>query len=127
MHKNKYRAWDQDRQWMLYDGNSCGYVAESEKHDVDVINSLFRRAKKRKLIYLQYVGLVDVERTKIYESDIVEKDGVIGVVEFVQSRAAFLIRQQNGQLGYFETDKSTRTAYKILGNIYENKELWPNT
>lgn len=127
MYKNEYRAWDKKREWMLYSGDSCGYVAEQEKHDLDVINSLLQKADNKNLIYLQFVGLLDVEHNKIYEADIVEKNGVIGVVEFFQGLVSFVIREQSGQLAYFETDNTTHTAYKKLGNIYENKELWSST
>lgn len=74
----------------------------------------------------QYTGLTDKKGRKIFEGDIVNSDGTIGIVKFGNYKNGFhfgyyvewikcpLLRQE---LGYWD-GKS-----KIIGNIFDNPEL----
>lgn len=68
-----------------------------------------------RLIWLQYVGVKDIDGKEIYEGDIIElADGNKGVVKF-----------EDGH--FFHTAKTSINGllywYKVIGNIYENSEL----
>lgn len=83
----------------------------------------------------QYIGCKDIYGKEIYEGDIIERTDKtpverfygkkeIGIVEYKSTRFLLKINQDN----YYGLNRddiffSYMADYKVIGNIYENKEL----
>jgi len=65
---------------------------------------------------MQFTGLKDKNGREIYEGDIINDDGIIMFIEFVQG--AFCKCNDNGNWIIHSCDK-----IEVIGNIYENSEL----
>ncbi len=70
-------------------------------------------------ILLQYTGVEDSAEDEIYEGDILydEDEDYKGVVEF--KNGGFMTDARGFGFEYLESDG----CFKIIGNIYENREL----
>lgn len=126
MREIKFRAWDKVEQmwcnYKIYDGTV--YLMD--------INTGVWYERYEDFDLMQYTGLKDINNVEIYEGDIVKlykekgnfKD--IGVVKFDKNKASFVLETQD-DYGYLSYDISYynyhKVYYKVIGNIYENKEL----
>ena len=76
---------------------------------------------------MQYTGLKDKNGVEIYEGDIIEcKTDIynlihIGEVVFKKEFAAFVIENICGETLFHHLSLNT---FKVIGNIYENPELY---
>ena len=129
MREIKFRAWDKAKQmwsnYKSYDGTlyfmdknlGCWYGSYHERYkDFDL---------------MQYIGLKDMNNIEIYEGDIVEISkeksylNDTAVVKFDKYSSSFVLVVQDDDCGYLSYDflYCDRILYKVIGNIYENKEL----
>ena len=129
MREIKFRAWDKVKQkW-------CNYkIDDGTVYFMDNDTGCWYRnypGKYENFDLMQYTGIKDINNVKIFEGDIVEMSKEnsdfkeIGIVKFVEGRASFLLITQDNDYEYLGYDFSyyDRIFYKVLGNIYENKEL----
>lgn len=130
MREIKFRAWDKVKQiW-------CNYKIDDGKVyfiDNDT-GCLYRNypGKYENFDLMQYIGLKDINNVEIFEGDIVEMSKEnsdfkeISVVKFDKNKASFVLETQD-DYGYLSYDISYynyhKVYYKVIGNIYENKEL----
>jgi len=102
-----YRFWDGKE--MIYHGY---------KHVDCSFHGLF--VCEGDTIPLQYTGLKDKNKQDAYEGDIVqENDGRIYLVKWIEDEAGFVLFQPPLHYRHFKDIK----VMKIIGNIYQNKEL----
>lgn len=129
MREIKFRAWDKVKQkW-------CNYKIDYGKvYFIDDDTGCLYRNYPRKyenFDLMQYTGIKDINNVEIYEGDIVEiskeksylKD--TAVVKFDKYSSSFVLVVQDDDCGYLSYDflYCDRIFYKVIGNIYENKEL----
>ncbi len=127
MEEIKIRVWDKEENRMI-SGDRFAF------EEYAPLNDLFRNNSK-KFDFMLYTGYKDINGKEIYEGDIIERtdktpvaglynEKEIGVVEY--KNAQFVLK--TGQDSYYEISYDgiffTHMAdYKVIGNIYENKEL----
>ena len=96
-------------------------VLPDQYGNTDLILDLY---PKDKIELLEFTGYYDIEGNEIYTGYIVSFTATIdrhfiGVVKWDDSSASYVLKAKNHYNEYFnEVDN-----IKILGNIYENKEL----
>jgi uncharacterized phage protein (TIGR01671 family) len=134
MREIKFRAWQKRLKEIYsvtgYHVNEAIYYCESEKgtrHTFGLID----------LEIMQYTGLKDQNGIEVYEGDIVhvEPTGQAWSVEYDDQEACFIVFNQLNSTRRFDTDFSDPECPivticegmefkpKVIGNIYENKEL----
>lgn len=126
--KIKFRAWDKAKQmwsnYKSYDGTlyfmdknlGCWYGSYHERYkDFDL---------------MQYTGIKDINNIEIYEGDIVKlsKENSdfkeIGIVKFDENKASYVLETQDDDISYnISYYNYHKVHYRVIGNIYENKEL----
>ncbi len=122
MRKIKFRAWDKKEKKMHYNAqntydfmiNNGGCFEESFKDVLEYDN----------YVVMQYTNNKDINSKEIYEGDIVETtralNYIIGVVSMI--KGCWYIR--DGEDSYYRLiPRFGKAENKVIGNIYENKEL----
>lgn len=73
----------------------------------------------------QFIGVYDSDGVEIYTNDITQDHIGIGVVEYVDHRAAFCVNYLNGECKWFidYVLKGERESIKVIGNVHRNIEL----
>lgn len=115
----RFRAWDKELKFMVdparyfveMDGSVWFNIGENQD---DLIDQTF------KLALMQYTGLKDV-----FESDIIRDHVGIGLVEYVDDKAAFRVNYKNGTAKWFidYNLKGEMESIEVIGNIWESPEL----
>ncbi len=77
------------------------------------------------VIFEQFIGVYDNEGVEIYTNDIIQDHVGIGVVEYVDHRAAFRVNYLNSEFKWFIDYilKGERESIKVIGNVHQNAEL----
>ena len=127
MREIKFRAWDK------VDGIWCNYkIIDGRVYFLDNDTGVWY-TKYKDFDLMQYIGVNDINNVEIYEGDIVEisketsylKD--TAVVKFDEYSASFVLVVKDDDCGYLSYNFSSYydkiISYKIIGNIYENKDL----
>jgi len=114
MREIKFRAWREKDRTMLYSGQESEYdsLVFWTQGDWSMFTGFFREG----LEIMQYTGLKDKNGKEIYECDVVEVEGGVGVIEWDEHDLAWDLRG-----AYMPITRSG--SPKVIGNIYENPEL----
>jgi uncharacterized phage protein (TIGR01671 family) len=127
MREIKFRAWDDKKEIMIYDGDEVGTI---DFHSGDHIDIFYIKMQSYDILRLytnimQYTGLKDKNGQEIYEGDIVKvsaprKDDLIFRVVWDDSQAGFQM--------VIDEDEVTSYSFfcvpcEVIGNIYENPGL----
>ena len=116
MEEIKIRVWYKEENRMI-SGDRFAF------EEYAPLNDLFNNNSKR-FDFMLYTGYKDINDVEIYEGDIVETtralNHIVGVVTMI--KGCWYI--QDGKDSYYRLIPRFGTAEnKVIGNIYENKEL----
>lgn len=119
--KIKFRVWDKYNKEMLGVENLDFEYGELSIR-TDMYNDYY---SPKDMILMQYIGLKDINGKEIYEGDIVElifeEDGETltgkGIVKYLDDWTGFFCVSFDGNC------TSSILNPRVIGNIYENKEL----
>ena len=124
----RFRAWDAERKLMTSSDLVEFYF---DKHG-ELKGKNYNRAGNVQLLeIMQFTGLQDSAGVDIYENDLISDHVGIGVVRYLDSKAAFRVvygfplLHVDGLAKWF-IDYSLRgekESIKVIGNIHENPEL----
>jgi len=130
MRDKKYKAWDKNAKEWVEDFiiDRCGNYYQTSKCEF--------WGDERELEIVEYTGLNDQNNVPIYEGDIFGILGgnveypndyeIHGEVYYDIELVAFCVNKTNGGWEYLHEYVYTLRS-EIIGNIYENPSLLPNT
>jgi uncharacterized phage protein (TIGR01671 family) len=117
MREIKFRAWDRQAGHMAYLGKAI-YMAE-----YNGITFFFPSNRKGKtgIELMQFTGLRDSRRKRIYEGDILREPegGECDVVEWNKESGGWGTKHWFSSVDFVEW----AGVHEVIGNIYENPEL----
>ncbi|MDK4479951.1 YopX family protein [Fusobacterium necrophorum] len=123
MKEIKFRIFDNSEKKFLIKNEkvSRGIFKDKVSEIVDFENNSVQinNPEDERYIFLQYTGMKDINDKEIYEGDIVRTFGDSFIVFYSQEQVGYLLKDTDG---YLETIRTYRV--EVLGNIYENPELW---
>ena len=120
----KFRAWHKEKKKMYIVNSICPYEDSSTKGGEVFLNGIERISFyfPEEVKIMQCTGLKDKNGTLIYEGDIVE-DTLINrfTVAFNKEYLSYLLTnvKTNERMVFYPSIK-----LEVIGNIYENKELF---
>lgn len=124
----KFRAWDNMKlEWFDHDTGEL-YIELNGNINFGWNGEIMDDYTGR-ITLIQYTGLKDKNGVEIYEGDIlVAGDGYLGVIEYHSKRAQFIGKNigeifQEDEYDTLYTKNGKFNSAKVIGNIYENKEL----
>ncbi|XGU47807.1 YopX family protein [Fusobacterium necrophorum subsp. funduliforme] len=122
MREIKFRVWDSlEKRFLIKNEKvSRGIFKDklSEIVDFENYSCQINNSEDERYMFLQCIGMKDINDKEIYEGDIVRTFGESFVVFYSQEHVGYLLKDIDGCL---ETIRSYRV--EVLGNIYENPEL----
>ena len=125
MREIKFRAWDKEKEQMLYQDDT---LITFESRYCSLEDVLYYKEEDFEI--MQYTGLKDSEGQEIYEGDIyqvINKD--LGedpaVCEIVFEEGQFKFKRIKGGFSFSEnlSESEGKDKIKYLGNKYKNPEL----
>lgn len=121
MRELKFRAWNKEKEIMVYEDedNSADYWDGIHASDVELVN--YRLQRDEEYIWLQYTGLSDKNGRWIYEGDVRENlFGKTFIVVYENELASFIGEYIEGGFDYL-ADCGADSI--LLGTKYENPDL----
>ncbi len=114
----RYRAWDRVNKEMVYDIQMAYDDQYGDFHERCFWDYLYPgEGNEIQYDIMQYIGKRDKNGKEIYEGDVVEEDGLKGVVKWNKKHLKFQYLTYYKSAGFYGFNG------KIIGNIYETPEL----
>ena len=119
----EFRAWNKEKKIMVYENedSSDDYWDGVCMSDVDMVNT---RLNNNKYVWLQFTGLKDKNKIKIYRGDIIKINSCKYVVEFEDYK--WIYKKPFGFMccAHYDIEFGDKKySVEVIGNIYKNPEL----
>ena len=118
MREIKFRAWEEDVEFMNY--SVC--ITTTENKSYYEVSEGFGLIEVNPEHVMQFTGLKDENSAEIYEGDVIEWLDPFGVTvrsQVIYDETTASYKTYKGELSHI----SIRPNLKVVGNIYENPEL----
>jgi len=127
MREIKFRAWDKNSEQMITEGGFIELNGNGAfKVFIETSGEWEENGKNGgDIILMQYIGLKDTDKKKIFEGDIlVDGDDVVGIVEYSINDGCFLLVDEYGIIAEhrYATEVFMWQKFTIIGNICEPPE-----
>nr|DAU46350.1 MAG TPA: YopX protein [Caudoviricetes sp.] len=117
----KFRAWDKETKSM----NGMAEIYRNRNQEIEL------HPRDENIILMQSTGLKDKNGKEIFEGDIIaievdDNEAPINAKVFQNRKIGILmfhVFEDNEDVPMVELLEDNSVAFKIIGNIYENKEL----
>jgi len=117
----KFRAWDKETKSM----NGMAEIYRNRNQEIEL------HPRDENIILMQSTGLKDKNGKEIFEGDIIaievdDNEAPINAKVFQNRKIGILmfhVFEDNEDVPMVELLEDNSAAFKIIGNIYENKEL----
>ena len=123
MREIKFRAWNKEKNIMVYDNEdgSAYYWDGMYASDVDGVNTILNSQTTLETYDLmQYTGLKDKNGSEIYEGDIIKTKDFYECGELVFKGKIEVVKSLDN---YINRCSFIDTSGEVIGNVYENPEL----
>lgn len=131
MREIKFRLWDKESFKMHYQRNSWDAWCFDDEYDSIhfplKVDGFMGYRDHHKAELMQYTGLKDKNDKDIYEGDLIDTNGGVGVVVWEPLKGLWGVRITNHELVWVDPLFNWYDATIVLGNIYENHELLEGT
>jgi uncharacterized phage protein (TIGR01671 family) len=121
MREIKFRAWYKPKKKM-YTLSLESINFETKLLGVYTIGEGYQQLRISDFELMQYTGLKDKNGKEIYEGDLLDCNGGIGKVVYLNEEAAFRVELNVPHACWFDS-LDIWADEEIIGNIYENPEL----
>ena len=115
MRQIKFRCWNKLYKQMQNWEHLIGYC------DVEYLFGKEKAFEGHDVVPMQYTGLKDIDGAEIYEGDIIECWGRNLSIKWEDSDASFFAESIDGNI--YESGQEWGGNCRVVGNIYQNKEL----
>lgn len=117
----KFRAWDDDREEMIYDLSQCTTILWNNDEAMFVVANDQRNGDWNELAVMQFTGMRDKNRKDIYEHDL-GRYSTGAVFKMVWYRGAWMWERVSGAYSY-PIPYNTMDDFEVIGNIHEHPHL----
>ena len=115
MKSNEYRAWDIRNSKMVYEALQTSETGQLVTVNAEYFNSPFSFFDGCK--WMEFTGKKDSNGKKIFENDILDVDGLNGIVQWNDNRCGFgLFNASTGK--WIKYDLVDAEKFEIIGNTY---------
>ena len=143
MRSIKFRAWDLNNEAMFtYEDMGDVYFGLCNDGSMELIDCAGEVNTPLQAVFMQYTGLKDKNGVEIYEGDILEAEGIIYRIEWIQEYLQFCIFTQQHWVWFQEGSNHFKYCHQydsdgrvyflqqlesyeitVIGNIHQNPEL----
>lgn len=127
----KFRAWDDKNKLMIENVsllNSLAHVCQNWTFDFEEMRGDYKILDINTDNIMQFTGLKDLNKVDVYEADIVKVmqggfSGLIGIIEFKDTRFILNNIIGRGDIDLFNVYCFYENSIQIIGNVFQHPEF----